>query len=86
MRINVFEVMESMKAKEEAPQHLQLVPVVRFYQKLQSLLAVPKNEIRRKKNESVFLSFAATSLEVTAFNLNAIFPSTAVRSLPWGVL
>lgn len=82
LRIKVFEVMESMKAKEAVPQHLQLVPVVRFYQKLQSLLAVPEKRNQKKKNESVFLSFAATSLEVAAFNLNAIFPSTAVRSLP----
>lgn len=53
LRIKVFEVMESMKAKEEVPQHLQLVPVVRFYQKLQSLLAVPEkwNQKKKKMNQ-----------------------------------
>lgn len=40
----------------------------------------------QKKYKSVFLSFAATSLEVAAFNLNDIFPSTAVRSMLWVVL
>lgn len=49
LRIKVFEVMESMKAKEEVPQHLQLVLVVRFYQKLQSLLAVPEKRNQKKK-------------------------------------
>ena len=42
LRIKVSEVMESLEAKEAVPQHLQLVPVVQFYQKLQSLLAVPE--------------------------------------------
>lgn len=88
-RIKLSEVMESMEAREAVPQHLQLVLVVQFYQKLPFLLAVPEKWDQKKtkqKNKSVFLSFAATSMEVAAFNLNTNFPSTAVRSLPWGVL
>lgn len=42
LRIKVSEVRESIVAREAVPQHLQVVLVVRFYQKLQSLPAVPK--------------------------------------------
>lgn len=34
--------MKSFEVQETVPQHLQLVQVVQFYQKLQSLLAGPK--------------------------------------------
>lgn len=78
--------MKSFEVQETVPQHLQLVQVVQFYQKLQSLLAGPKKWNQEKKNKSVFLSFAGISLEIAAFNWSAVFPSTAVRSLPWGAL
>lgn len=37
-----IKVSEDMEEREAVPQHLQLVPVVQFSQKLQFLLAVPE--------------------------------------------
>lgn len=42
LRIKLSEIIESLEMREAAPQHLQLVQVVQFYQKLQSLLEVPE--------------------------------------------
>lgn len=49
LSIKVSKVTESMEASGAVPQHLQRVPVVRFYQKLQSLLAVPGKWNQKKK-------------------------------------
>lgn len=63
MRIKVSEVMESMETKEAVPQHLQLVPVGRFYQKLQSLLAVPeKLNQKKKKKKKISISVLCSNL------------------------
>lgn len=47
------EVMKSFELSETVPQHLQLVQVVQFYQKLQSLLAGPEKWNREKKQISI---------------------------------
>lgn len=42
LRNKLSKVMKSFEVRETVPQHLRVVQVVQFYQKLQSLLAVPE--------------------------------------------